>query len=368
MKKILCLLLVLFLIPTAFVFSACKEDDSYKIANLKTDVLGLADKYAVLVVENENLKFDYSIYKQEDKAKLADCVKNVEPYKNLERYNQVFYNLMDFSFDYVGACSNENFELSADYRNNIKTKLDALESSIKVVDVNTRALAEILHGSEDVTNQIYIERLDTVLTSYNRLFETGAEFNNAVADLYFNKILINSNPNIGLISQDKFETSVVINTLDARSKNAISLLTQNYIEMYVSKSTLVDELMKKDAGGNFGTLDLTINSYGATVNKLRVLDLTKAENLQKAIETSSNQANKETFYQKAIQAYQIQEMVQNDRNSYEKACLDIEYLKVKNDEKANNYEKTCVKVIDNYSYITNQYAGTLAELIAIINV
>ena len=358
MKKLLSLLLVLFLVPMACMFSACKKAEGYKLSSLKTDLLAIADKYETVTIEKDNLKFDYSTLKNKDDTVIDECIKSVEPYKNVERYNQVFYNLMDFSFDYVGVCSNDSFNIDINVRNDLKQKLDALDSAIQVVDINVQNLSNILNSSADTSNIIYIERLDTVLNSYNRLFVAGSEFTNAVADLYFNKILIDANPDISAIKAEEFETSRVINTLDARTKNVVSILTQNYIEVYVSKANLVDDLL-----GNFQALDLNVNSYSNKVAKLKVLDLTTEANIDKAVEIANSESRKAAFYEKAIQAYNMQEIIQNDRASFATACNDVDYLKMKTDENASSYDKICIRIIENYSYITNEYAETLGELL-----
>lgn len=363
MKKLLCLLLVLFLVPGTLIFSACGKDNGYKLSSMQSDLLAIADSYDSVVAEDNKLKFDYSCYKVGEKTVLADHIANTEPYTNVILYNQVFDNLMAFTFEYAGVCSSDSFNVDKNFRNGIKTKIDALSSSFDVIDVNLRSLAEII-SEDNATHEIYVSRLNNVLKAYKKLYTAGTNLANAVADLYFNNILYNANPNISEIKLEEFNASVVISNLNARTKNALSLLTQNYIETYVSNENLLNTLL----GDSFSRLDLTVNGYNSYVGKLTVVDLRTSENIERAIEVANHENNKSSFYEKAIEAYNEQEIVQNDRNSYLKACEDVDYLKTKADDKASSYEKICVTVIENYSYITNAYSASLGELLAIINV
>ena len=367
MKKFLSLLLVLLLIPGAFLFTACKEDDGYKLSNLQKDLLNIAEQHDIVVKVDDKLQFDYSSLKVAGQDILAEAVENVEPYKNLNLYNEVFYNLMEFTYDYVDVCSNDNYKLDAEYRNNIKAKLDEFNSNIDVVEIQVKNLANIMNEESDLTNEIYLSRLDNVMVAYNKLYNAGANLNNAISDLYFNKILYKSNPNISSISLKDFNSAIVINNLDARTKNALSLLTQNFIESYVSDGDLPETLLTKTESG-FGTLDLTKFSYSTFVSRLRLVKLDTAESVEKAVEVANNEENKAAFYEKAIQVYNLQEMVQNDRVTYIKACADIDYQETKDNNKASSYEKICARIIENYIYITNNYCTDLGALLAIINV
>ena len=366
MKKLLCLLLVLFLIPGAFLFSACAKDESYKLSNMQKDLLAIADDYKCVVAVDNKLKFDYSEFKVGERQVLANNINNLEPYTNVKLYNQVFDNLMAFTYEYAGICSNDSFKIDAKVRNDIKTKIDDLSASFEVIDINVRSLADIIITEDNSTNDIYISRLNNVLKSYGGLFKAGTELTNVIADLYFNKILYNSNPDISDIALEEFNSTVVVGNLNARVKNAISLLTQNYVETYISNEALVNQLLTNNEG-TYGKLNLEVGNYKHYVTKLTSVDLTVEENVEKAIEAGNIEHKKQSFYEKAIEAYNEQEIVQNDRKAFLKACKDVDYLKVKSEEKSSAYEKICVQIIDDYAYITNQYCSSLGELLDIIN-
>ena len=80
MKKLLCILLVLFLLPMTFMFSACKKEDSYKLVTLKSDLLSIADKYQTVVIEDDNLRFGYAELTKQDDTIIEDCINNVLNY------------------------------------------------------------------------------------------------------------------------------------------------------------------------------------------------------------------------------------------------------------------------------------------------
>ena len=100
-RKILSLILVLMLIPFASLFVAC-GNNGYNLSNLKKDFLAIANANEnVVATEEKHLVFDYSGH-----ARLNGVIQSNYPYTIILDYNEIYNNLMAFTFDYIGVCSN----------------------------------------------------------------------------------------------------------------------------------------------------------------------------------------------------------------------------------------------------------------------
>jgi len=127
-RKILSLILVLMLLPIASIFVACGKDKGYNLNSLNED-------FNQIVATNNNIKndngkfvFDYSTHNN-----LLNIITNTNPYKQIENYNYVFYNLMDFAYNYVPICSNNTLVKDVQIRNKLQKKAEATVRCFRLV-------------------------------------------------------------------------------------------------------------------------------------------------------------------------------------------------------------------------------------------
>ena len=178
-RKILSLILVLMLLPVASVFVACNKDKGYNLNNLSKD-------YEKIELENNNIAMiddliliDYSAYDN-----LNNSVNAVEPYTALKSYNYVLNNVLKFTCNYIEICSNNELQVPATVKNNVKSSLDTFKKSVKDVDVCVDSLGEIISVSDDVLDRSCISRYKNLLNTYETMLNRAIDFNNA----YYNYV------------------------------------------------------------------------------------------------------------------------------------------------------------------------------------
>ena len=357
--KILSLILILFLIPGSLVLTACKKDNNYSISNLDEDFYSVAENNPGNIVKVDNMiKFDFSKYNDNGKAFLNDIITTAAPYNELLAYNTLFENIISFPCEYVEICSKTEVNLSADVRNNIKSELDAFHKSVRDVGVCIDSLAEGLKISQDnLLNKICLERYKNLLLAYEKLYQTSSQFSNSVSTLYYKSVLVNSNPNVSEISLSDFDAGIVLNKLRGRLLYQKSNITQVYVEKYICGGDFAEEISMSQT-----TLDLT--DYNKQINDITLIG-TITE--QQMAERANHENNKADFYDLAINAYSLQEILSNDASKFGYATKGIEYVAVKKDiDKATSNDIICKEIIDGYDFILNEYNNVLAEIIRIV--
>ena len=328
------------LLPIASLFSACGNSDGYNLNKLDNDFNQIVETNNNLVNNDGKFEFDYSSHE-----KLENIIENYEPYKQLNSYNYVFYNIMAFAYEYVPTCANNISTKNSQIKDQVQSDLKALKKSIGDVNncVNIFAEMVIVASADQITSPACLTRYENLLDAYNVMLEDATNFNNSLSNLYFNNILKDGNPNVYSYGVDKFDANIVVNKLKARLKYQISCLSQSFVEMYVDGS-----LASKIANGET-SFDLGKYNYKSNVEAISLKSYTE----QIAAEKGNNESNKSQFYELSVQAQNIQTVLNNDRNKFVKACNSIQYSIVLNNENASAYEKTCVEIIEsNYNLIS----------------
>ena len=356
-RKILSLILVLMLIPFASVFTACKKDEGYNLNNLKVEFNAISNGNKNIKIVEGNFVFDFSNHRY-----LGDVVETVEPYNELNKFNTLFSNLMSFACDYVELCSANEVVKNVELKNQIKEDLDNLMKSINNVDRCIDMFSESINGSYGANlseEQDCLTRFEILLETYGTMYEKAIDFNNTLADLYFNNVLINSNPDIYSIKYEDFNSSVVISKLNSRLQYQKFLLSQSYFEKYlgngIAKRIVEGEIIsmyEDDYLSNFTAINKTINE---------TIAVEKANN-----DNGTENSNKKRFYALAVQAQNIQATLKNDNEKFVSACNAIDYTKTKNNQFATAQELLCVDIIDSHNALIQCYNEVLVGMLSII--
>ncbi|MFQ6751977.1 MAG: hypothetical protein ACLRFL_00230 [Clostridia bacterium] len=358
MKKILCLVLLVLLMPCVAVFNGC-GDKGYKLSNATTAIADM-DKYQSVVVEDATVRFSYDSFTSGESKYINDILAtNIKPYSYLKDYNNLFNNIMAFTFEYLDECANDDIDVPKDIRNRLESQLASLDNDIANVDTATIGWADAVYGAgSNIASLVSVAKFKNLLVFYDDLFISASNVANTVSTIYFGYILNDANPNYYDINLADFDASMVANKLEARILDQLSNITQVYIEKNIRGGDLADQLT--DVTVDFGNLDLT--QYNARIqaiaNKLTVNEQTIAR----------ANANKENFYNTAIELYNIQEVLADNGSIFIKACNDIEYKKMVADDNASNYDKMCVEIIDSHDNLISQYNEILARLLTMMGV
>lgn len=359
MKKLLCLLLVAILIPSVFVFSACGNDNAYKLSSLSADYSKI-DDYENVKMEKNKIVFDYDKFVYENEHILTYCIDNVEPYTELKNYNTLLNNILIFVYEYIDVCSNDNIEADAKIRNEVKFNLDEMNSAIKDVDTYINQWYDVIRFkyNDNILDSACLSRFETLLESYSDLYQKAINFSNTISRIYYKYALNDSNPNIYEKGYAQFDASVVVSKLPGRIRYQISNLSQSFVEMYVDGEDLAKFITDETSSG-FGKMDLTQYNYLNSVNSI-----SKDIDLNKAVEIANNIANKEKFYNLAIDAYNIVNIIDNDYEMFIKACNNVIYTEV--NSSSSSLDQVYAKLIENNKFIINRYNLVLTEMVDII--
>lgn len=348
-RKILSLILVLMLIPFASVFVACGKDEKVSLADLNTQFNAIADENNNVKMVDDKLVFDYTTHV--NLLELFSSSSDDHSYDEIQKYNQMFSCLMEFPCEYVKVCAIA--DVDKETKAQLMQDLNNFKNSINYVNFAVNSLAEVINNSiGNVNEEICLIRYENLLKSYENMFVMATRFNNALADAYFNKILANSNPDVYSISKENFDAEVVVSKLKSRVLYQKSLLTQSFVEINFDK-----DFARRVARSE---VVLNLDSYSSNIEAIN-----KSFMVAQAVDKAN--ANKEIFYDLAVQAQNIQATLNNDLPKYNYACDNIDYNEVV--EKyfsATAQEVLCVEIINSNYELINEYNVVLASMLNIV--
>lgn len=350
-RKILSLILVLMLLPIASLFGACGKSSGY-------DLNSLDDEFNAIVEENNNIAastngafvFKYS-------TKLTPIINDNSPYNQLPKYNEVFYNLMSFANEYIDECAQNSTTNNDAVKNQVETDLKSLKKSINDVNEGVNVFAEMINVNKDtdITAKACLGTFENLLILYEDMFASAINFNNSLADLYFNNILKDGNPDVYSKGFENFESAVVVNKLRSRIYYQKSNLSQCFVEMYVG-----GDLANKIANGET-TFDLDKYSYKSNIDKIN-----RTFTETRAVEITNHSANKSNFYDLSVSAQNVQTILKNEQYKFIQACNEIEYVEVKSAETASAKQLMCVDIIESRNNLISTYNSVLEQMLDII--
>jgi len=238
----------------------------------------------------------------------------------------------------------------------LQADLIELQKSVSDVNACVNIFAEMvtaMASTEDLTSTVCLTRFKNLISTYETMFERASVFNNTLADLYFNYILKDGNPDVFSKGVDAFEVDVVVNKLQSRLCYQKSCLSQCFVEMYVG-SNLAEQI-----GNGATTLDITSNKYKDNIEAINDV-ITEETAVEKA------QQNKNAFYELAVQAQNIQATIKNDTNKFITAVDKIEFCEVVVDANATAYDKLCAEIISSHNELIKDYNAVLVKMLEII--
>ena len=349
-SKIWSLILVLMLLPMASIFSACKKEDNSDLSLLDDTFYNIASENNNIKIVDDKLLFDFSSHE-----KMANLVDTTAPYSELQKYVEVYNNLMTFTFSYIDNCSINSKAITKDVKDQIESDVHEFSKAIKNVNEKFNMLSEIVIVSEnDTLNNACVGRFENLLNSYQTLFQTAINLNSSLNDLYFNKIVNNSNPDVYSVGEVKLNPGDVISKLESRVKSQISCLTESFVEMYI------DENLSNAIANQTLTMDLIFKEYKTNIDNIVIYqDINEEELIEQA------NTNKKAFYNLAVKAQNIQSTQNNNRGKFIVACNAIEYTTIKNNSNATAYQKMCVSIIEENEKMLKEYNDVLLAMIKI---
>lgn len=361
-KVLISLLVCLLLIPGVFVFTACGDDEGYQLSELRSDFNSIVSKYENVNLTSDNkIEFDYSIYIYQNEQYFTDLVNSSLPYSHLNNfYNKLFDNSLQFIYNYIDRCSTNELNVEREKRNELNMYLQEFDNALNDVSLNVSLVAEILRFNinGDVFNSVCMNRLKNLFDSYDNLYFAVYRITDCLSDIYFNYALTDYNFDFSSITVDEFDANKVANILDSKIQYNIVSLTRDYTEQNVKGGEMSTKLTTNENG--FQGVGFKFDEYQVKISQV---DKTFSSTIADEINTS---AYKQDFFEEAIKLYNLQTILNNNFEIYLQVCQEVVYSRVASDINATDYESLCLEIIDNHSYIVDEYNAVLVDMLAIM--
>ena len=331
-RKFLCLVICAFLCVGAIMFSACNKG-AYNLADFNKDYEAIANSYNNVKLNGGYLEFDLQNISQALEGNEEETEKFVTPLN--EYYSVLTKNSLVFIVSIKGNL-NTNGDVNKTTRNAVRTQLDNLKTSVGQVNTQIDEFNKILRNTaaNDTSRNDYYDMLTGALVEF---YDNCRTLSSTLADAYFGKIRPNENYNYYENSTD-FGSNLKLN-LDDLTVYQIFNVTQNYIEMNV------------DGGDSTKIAD----SFAAYKNDVSTLD-------DKLSLLKSNRdatfSDTEAARVLAVQLYNLNSKVINEREMYLRACNSVIYAQVANEQSDYN-DTNCVMIIAGYGETLKEYTTVL---------
>lgn len=362
-RKFLSFILCLCLIGSIFGLAACKKDTGYKLGNLYDDYVAIASNHSCVVFNKENncLEFDYSKFENTLGVKYFENALSKEnlPFKNLNEFNKIYYNSMSFVNSNIKDISSNAFSVKRGLRDDIKTRLNDFDTALKKVNLQTTNFAQSISANEeDFTNELYLITFKHLLDSYDELYDVCYKFSLTFSQIYYS---IEGNTDDidyyskGLNNFTEADIATNISHLGNRSKLSISFLSYEYYENYIQNEKM-STLLTTKTGAGFPSMGQEYETYSSNVRQISY----------EISHTDPSTVDKAAFFNDLVELYNIRECLKNGFNLYYKAINSIDYKNIKGHFNQTEYEKSCLRVIENYYYLQGQNFKALRDIYSLI--
>ncbi|MBQ8430703.1 MAG: hypothetical protein IJX26_02005 [Clostridia bacterium] len=324
MKKIIPILIICFVLPVlALTLSACKNK-SNNILNFYSTYLSTVDDSKMLITaslpdrfENDKIKkvgFNYS-------NELNEKISNITAFS----YTKTLYEVaLDDALGPMYLYSNSLIEakLSKKQVNSLYEKLDDLQNNI----IST---AEKLNTVENTqNNETALQNLMKFYSSFEDTITVASNLSGEISRIYFNKVLINSNPNYSTKTNQNIDLeSVAIST-----KNRLIYYKSIYVDVYFKT---------KIVGHNIPLYIINGNSIPTYEPYEYFKNTTYSTIFSESAESYRNE-----LYNLAISLFEIQLYFDSEYQKYQTAINKINYHLIDQD---NPLEIGYKNIVDKFS-------------------
>lgn len=371
-KKLLSLILVIMMIPSIFIFSACR-DNSYKLSSFNNDFKKMVESYDnLLLTAQGHIEFNYSSYEKGGNRYFTNAIADSSaPYKYLTTfYNPILDDALTFVYEYKEVCSRDSINASKTIRNELKNNLDNFNNALKSTSKEMDEVADMINfNSTDIAGNLCMTKLRILFDTYDNLWQAAFNLNDTLSRIYFNYALNDANHNYSNTRLADFDSNKPLSLLTSRIAWQKANLTHTYVSKYITGGTVSNNFTTK-TGGSFGSQPSSYNSHKANVNKIdrceSVINGVSLGSGQTLASKINGSAQKSNFYYACIALYNYQTTINNDVKLYKLATSSIAYTTVKAKANPSNYETDCANIIDNFYNLIISYNDALDEIITII--
>lgn len=343
MKRFLCLLLVICMLPISAIFlTSCKKDSDISTFYSSFESIADENKYLKRVpmlssysFNNGWVKINFDYSKSPELSSLVDNPST--KYYQIKHFYQAELDNCLYAVCSFGIPISKSKEISQKECNALFDKLNDLKQEYSSMDYYFNILASSLKSTTNESiNQTYLKKL---FDQYERTIEKASILSALVSQLYFNKVLTNSNPNFTRNSYENLTDSDLVTIIDYVRKRQyyyVSIYADIYNELYINGCDLGDKIIN-----GLDTNSLIYTPYNYISGKTGFLP-SSTDELEKA------RSNKKIIYENAVSLYHIQNQFEKDYKYFKQIKEEVVYTKV--NSTSSVYEKNCKALIDQFAY------------------
>lgn len=345
MKKFYSLLLILFILPTIFIFSACDKEKEYSMIGFYDTYLDISNESELLTTtampekfQTENTKIVTFVYSED----LSKKISTISSYSYIDSlYNTMLDDAMGPTYLYGNS-----LHLAKNLSNNDKKELyeilDNLKSDYK--EIATR-LGDLEHNQNSFTANASLTKL---YTSYENAILTAIKLSSKISSIFYNKIM--EIPNVNYIEMDT--NKINLEEIAIRTLNRLVYYKLVYVDIYLETQIIGYNIPNKIITYTFNS---TYEPYEAMKNK------TYSNVIKSDIENYRLE-----IVDLARTLYQIQLDFENEYDTYHNSCEKITYGNI--DEQSSTSELAHKQIIDKFigeNGITYQSYITVNQILSL---
>ncbi len=359
-RKIFCLILALMLLPSMFIFEACKKKETYNLDNMYTDYAKIFDQYDNIELSStDQIQFVYD-------DTLQSAINDTAPYTKIrEFYYPLLKNSTTFVTDYIKNLSRDKFTKDNDIKLELKSDLEALDLALSKINTSIESVEfgvkQAAPGHLSIVDPIFLHRLEGLFYNYEELYEAYLNLHDDLATLYYNYAYSTPNPNYYEQGVSNFDVAGLLINLKSRQSYHIVNLTRIYIEMNVDGANLSNKFIDTRSG-SFAQRPENFTSYQEEINNVSmVYETAKAETI------NENADKKNELFELAVKYYNVQSLLDADYKKYRTAIDEIRYGALLGQDGNTAKEEICLDLVRSYNQLLGEYSTALINIFSFTN-
>lgn len=350
-------MLVMCLLPlSAIILCSCGGNDQElkdfytcytKIAQNNTylTLTSVNDDYG-LNIQAYKIDLDYSL--SPELSALVD--NNSTKYYYIKHFYQTALDNSLSPLYFYGKALSQSDNITKKETKQLYSKLDALADEYSSISYYCGILISSLKSTANQT--INLTYLNKLFTQYEQTIEQASLLSRLVSNLYFNKVLENSNLNYGVKnSYEELSDADLIAIADSTKKRVYyykSLYSNIFNELHINGRDLGNSIIN---GLNVNSLVYTPYNYVAGIDSLITNDI------------NTLRSNKEKIFSCIVSLYHIQNQIDSEYEYFEQSKSKVVYAKISSTSPIEDVNHG--KVIQQFAYgiVCDSYA-MLSQLVS----
>lgn len=345
MKKFYSFILILFILPSVFLFSSCNKKSKYSMIEFYNTYLAISEESEFLTTAPMQEKFktdNTEIVSFVYSDSLSEKMSSITAFSYINSlYNTMLDDAMGPTYLYGNALYNAR-NLKDNDKEYLYEQLDNLKYNY--IEIATR-LGDLERGQDTATANASLIKL---YASYENAIVTAINISSKISSIFYNQIM--EEPNANYIEMDS--SNINLSEIAIRTLNRLTYYKLVYVDIYLETKILGCDVANKIVMGTFNSV---YEPYETLKNKVF------SNTIKPDIEN-----NRAKIVELAKTLYNIQTVFENEYSLYQNACDKIVYGKV--DNKSSAADIGYKQIIDSFisengiAYQSYQTVNTILQL------